>query len=99
MSERTSWLDDPRLARRLSRLTWVVLVTAFVLLVQLDLGATAERLVVAAVLGAVGVLNAPVVVGLWKSRAEAGTPLFRMVAFALVVRLATSAWVAWVLTP
>src|SRR5690606_933664 len=31
VSERTSWLDDPRLARRLSRLTWVVLVTAFVL--------------------------------------------------------------------
>lgn len=99
MSERMSWLDDPRVARRLARFTWVALVTAFVLLTRFDYGSTATRLAVAGLIMAVGVLNAPVVFGLWKSRAEADTLPFRLVALALGVRVLASGWVVWFLTP
>lgn len=99
VSVRKGWLDDPRLARRLSRVSWVVLVTVFVVLTQADLGEAAQRFVLALLLGTVAVLNAPVGVGLWGSRAEAHTPLFRLVAFALMVRIAATLWVVWSLTP
>ena len=93
----STWLDDPRLARRFARLTWVVLVTVFVLLLRLDLGAVAERAIGAALALVVVVLNAPVVVGLHKSRAEAHTTAYRLVALALVARLAATGWVLWML--
>lgn len=99
MSERKSWLDDPRLARRLAPFTWVVLVTAFVLLMRVELGATVERLCLAALIVIVGLLNAPVAIGLWKSRAEARTPQFRLVAFALGARVLATGWIVWSLTP
>lgn len=99
MTERSSWLDDPRLARRLSQLTWVVLVVAFVVLGRGELGASATRLALAGLIVVVGLLNAPTAIGLWKSRAEASTSAFRAVAFVFVVRLATAAWLVWILTP
>lgn len=99
MSDRPSWLDDPRLARRLSLLTWAVLVVAFVVLGQGQLGASATRVALAGLIVVVGLLNAPTAIGLWNNRAEAGTPAFRAIAFVFVVRLVTAGWLVWLLTP
>ena len=99
MSERPSWLDDPRLARRLSQLTWVVLVMAFVLLGRGGIEPSLQRAALAGLIVVVGFLNAPTAIGLWKSRAESGSSAFRAVAFVFVVRLVTAGWLVWVLTP
>lgn len=97
MPAKTAWIDDPKLARQLARFTWVLLVTAAVLLTRFRLEATYERLALASLLVAVVVMNAPVVVGLYRSRAESGTAPFRAVAVALGLRLvATVGVVAWV---
>lgn len=92
-----SWMDDPHLARRLARATWLVLVATFVLLTRFEVESSIEPLVLALVVMVVGGLNAPVALGLYKSRREAHTPAFRMVAFALLVRALAAAWVIWIL--
>ncbi len=91
-----SWLEDPRLARRFARVTWFVLVATFVLLTRFDFGATMEQALLAVLIVVVGVLNAPVVVGLGKSREHSHTRAFRLVVLALVMRLAATAWVVWI---
>lgn len=93
MTEKKSWLDDPHLARRLARFTWVVLVTAFVLVTRLDLGHVGTRAALSVVIAVVGILNAPVAIGLWRSRAEAHTRPFQLVALALLLRIAGLIWV------
>lgn len=93
-----SWIDDPHIARRLARATWMVLVAAFVLLTRYDFGASAERGAIAAVIFAIGMLNAPVAIGLWKSRGEASSRAFRAVALALGMRVLAAAWIVWLLS-
>jgi hypothetical protein len=95
VSETTSWLDDPRLARRLARFTWVLLVAVFVVLTRFDFGDSVERVALAGLITVVGLLNAPVMVGLWRSRDESRTSAFRLVAFALALRLLATGWVVW----
>jgi hypothetical protein len=97
VGEKTAWIDDPKLARQLARATWLVLVAAGVLLTRFPLDAVYERLALAALLVAVVVMNAPVVVGLHRSRAQSRTPAYRAVAVALGLRLlATAGVVFWV---
>ncbi len=98
MSANTSWLDDPVLARRLSRYTWIVLVGGFVTLTRFDFGDTGTHAAIAAMIVLAAVLNAPVVRGLWRSRDESGTRPFRLVAFALTMRLMAVGWVVWMVT-
>lgn len=95
--ESTTWIDDPKLARRLARASWVLLMATGVLLTRLRLEEPYERLALASMLVAMVVMNAPVVVGLHRSRAYAGTAPFRAVALALGIRLiATVGVVVWV---
>ncbi|HJL14583.1 MAG TPA: hypothetical protein RMH99_02935 [Sandaracinaceae bacterium LLY-WYZ-13_1] len=97
MSRKPSWIDDPKLARQLARFTWLVLVGAGVLLTRFPLAPSWERLALAGVIAAVVVMNAPVAVGLYRSRDEAETAPFRAVALAFGLRvLATAAVVWWV---
>jgi hypothetical protein len=93
-----SWLDDPKLARRLARATWVILVATFVVATRYSFEAWIRHIVVAVLLAVVVVFNAPVVVGLHKSRAESGTTAFKLVAASLIARIAATAWVVWMLT-
>lgn len=93
MDAKPSWIDDPHLARRLARATWVLLVAAFVLLTRFDAGPVVEHTALGALVVVVGVLNAPVAVGLYKSRSESHTRAFRMVAVALLLRALATAWV------
>lgn len=93
MSALPSFLRDPHLARRLARASWVVLVAAFVLLTRFDPGSALRHAAVAFVVVLVFALNVPVMVGLYESRAESHTPAFRMVAFALLVRLLATVWI------
>jgi hypothetical protein len=94
-----SWLDDPRLARRFARVHWIVLVAVFVVITRFDFGATGETLILGAMLSAVCFLNAPVIVGLYKSRAESGTRAYRVVALALVMRVIATGFVLWIASP
>lgn len=97
MDEKPSWIDDPHIARRLARSTWIVLVAAFVLLTRFDFGSSVERAAVALVIFVVALLNAPVILGLYKSKSESHSRPFRMVAFALGMRALATAWVVWML--
>lgn len=91
------WLGDPLLARRFARMHWLVLVGAFVLLTRFQLGVDLHRAVLGLVGAALVVLNAPVVVGLRRSRSEAHTRAFRMVALGLGLRVMAAVWVFWLL--
>jgi hypothetical protein len=93
-----SWLDDPKLARRLARATWVILVATFVVATRYSFEAWIRHIVVAVLLAVVVVFNAPVVVGLHKSRSESGTTAFKLVAASLIARIGATAWVVWMLT-
>jgi hypothetical protein len=95
---RTSWLDDPHLARRFARVHWLVLVASFVLMTRFELDLGVRRIWVAAMIAVLVLLNAPVAFGLHNSRAEAHTRPFRMVAFALALRVAATMWVVWSLS-
>jgi hypothetical protein len=81
-----SWLDDPRFARRLTRLHWVVLVTVFVLLGRTRFGLEADRALLVLLALVLALLNAPVVRGLSRSLEEAHTRAFRLVFVALALR-------------
>jgi hypothetical protein len=94
---KASWLDDPHLARTLARYTWAVVVAVFVLATRFDFGVAGTFALVGALVLATAVLNAPVVLGLWRSRAYSHTRPFRIVAFTLLVRASSVAWVAWML--
>lgn len=93
-----SWIRDPKLARTLARVTWFVLVWAFVLLTRFGMGPTARSAALALLLSVVVVLNAPVVVGLYESRAQAGSPAFRAVALMLGLRVVATVAVMWVVS-
>lgn len=98
VAKKKSWLDDPHLARRFARVHWLVLVATFVVMTRFSLELELRRVVVGAMIAVLVLLNAPVAFGLHKSRAEAHTRPFRMVAFALALRVAATVWVAWSLS-
>lgn len=88
------WLRDPKLARTLSRFSWVVLVAAFVLLTRFDTGER-EPLLLLGLAVTVVALNAPVMYGLSISQKEGATKAYRVVALMLIFRLAATAGVVW----
>ncbi len=85
---------DPKLARTLSRSSWVVLVAAFVLLTRFDAG-PAEPWALLGLVALMLTLNAPVMYGLSVSRADSGTRAYRAVAVLLLLRLGATGFVVW----
>jgi hypothetical protein len=90
-------MDDPRLARRLARASWAVLVTAFVVIGSLHLPPMTKHAAIALVIAAMLFMNAPTMLGLWRSRAHARTSAFHLVAVSLLVRALATGWVVWIL--
>lgn len=88
-----TWIEDPKLARTLARITWVVLVGSFVLITKFRLEGAALSGALAGLITVVLAMNAPVLVGLWKSRDHSRTKAYRLVAFTLVLRVCALAWV------
>ena len=95
MSEKPSWIEDPKLARTLARLSWMVLVGAFVILTRWRLSPTGQDAALGILVATVLTLNLPIVVGLRKSLEHTHTKAFRAVALMLVLRIAATAWVVW----
>jgi hypothetical protein len=91
------WYQDPKLARTLSRLSWGVIVGGFVVLTRFDAGAQEPWALLGLVL-AVGVLNAPVVYGLRVSQRDSHTKAYRAVVVMLLLRLAATAAVVWLVS-
>lgn len=87
--------EDPKVARTLSRASWVVLVAALVLLTRWRLPEDLRWLGPIGVVVVVGVMTFPTVLGLAKSQQHAGTKPYRVVAVALLAKIAATAWVAW----
>ena len=94
MAEGRIW-EDAQLARTLSRVSWVVLVAALVLLTRWRLPEDLRWLGPIGVVAIVGVLIFPTALGLAKSQQHAGTKPYRVVALALLAKIAAVAWVAW----
>lgn len=94
-----SWLDDPKLARRFGRVSWIVLAGSFVLITRFDFGAALERVMLGAMLTAVLLLNAPVFVGLYKCRDQAHTNAYRGIVLAVVLRALATVFVLWYAVP
>ncbi len=80
-------MDDPKLARQLARGTWIVLVAAFVMLTRFPLEPTLESAALAGLIVLFCVLNAPVAIGLSKTRDQAGHPAWRAIALAFGFRV------------
>jgi hypothetical protein len=95
VSEKTSWIEDPKLARTLARLSWMVIVGGFVILTRWRLSGAAEDGALGIVIATVLTMNLPVVVGLQKSLEHTRTRAFRVVALMLILRIAALAWVVW----
>ena len=94
MSERWIW-EDPKLARTLSRASWVVLVAALVLLTRWRLPEDLRWLGPIGVVVIVGVMIFPTALGLAKSQRHAQSQPYRAVAVALLAKIFATAWVAW----
>ena len=92
-----SWMEDPRIARTMARFSWVVLVVGFVLLARNPLEPTLQRAALGGLIAVIAVMNVPVVLGLYGTRAQARSAAYRAVAISLGLRvLATIAVVALV---
>lgn len=83
-------MEDPKLARRLARASWVVLVVGFVLLTRFPLPRSGENAALGGLLAIFALLNLPVGLGLYETRAQSASPAYRAVALALTVRVLTA---------
>jgi hypothetical protein len=94
-----SWLDDPKLARRFGRVSWVLLGATFVLVTKFDFGDALEHVILGAMLTAWLLLNAPVMVGLYKCRDQAHTNPYKGIAIALAMRFVALGFVLYFAAP
>ena len=90
-------LDDPKLARALSRYPWLVLVGSFVLITKFRLDGAALHAAIGGLITVVLAMNVPVLLGLLKSRAHAHTKAYKLVAFLFVLRVSALAMVIWMI--
>jgi len=92
-----SWYEDPKRARTLGRLAWMVLVAGFVIGTRFVADGPG-RLVVAGVLVlVVGAMSFPTGLGLWHSREQSHSAMYRWLALSFLLRLAATGWVAFML--
>ena len=91
------WYADPKLARTLSRASWVVIVAGLVLLTRFPLG-DAEPFALLGFVAAVLAMNGPVIYGLSISGGDSGTKAYRAVTVALLARIGAAAFVVWVVS-
>lgn len=92
-----TWYEDPKRARTLGRLSWMVLVAGFVIGTRF-VGDGPERAAIATLLVlVVGVMSAPTALGLWHTREQSHSAMYRWLALSFLLRLAAIGWVAWML--
>ncbi|MBX3270267.1 MAG: hypothetical protein KF729_08395 [Sandaracinaceae bacterium] len=94
------WYEDPKLARTLGRVSWVVLVGGFVVGTRFRASdPIAGWALVGALVVAIAIMSFPTALGLYHTRRESHTRAHRLVAFSLLARLAATVWVTWQLLP
>jgi len=92
-----TWYEDPKKARTLGRLAWMVLVAGFVIGTRFVSDGPGRMVVAGALVLVVGVMSFPTALGLWHTRAQSDTPMYRWLALSFVLRVAATGWVAWML--
>lgn len=101
------WWEDPRTARTLGRMTWLVLVAGFVLgtrfagsssAIEVGGWALSGRHGVAALLVVVvAVMSFPTALGLHHTRAQSHLRAYRWLLLSFLARIVATGWVVWML--
>ena len=89
VSHLVRWYEDPRLARQLARLSWLVVAAGFFLTEPGAYGSWSTALALGGMTAVAVVLNFPVALGLYQTRHASASGAWRAVAFGLLARTAT----------